>query len=100
MIPSAIDQRTSVLPNRKIKTERGVDGFAAAARSSVSAIRAPSEMTAAKASAEGLNGGRNQIAEYADDTDLRRTLSDSSVPSAKSVVSNRTELRGGRAELV
>src|SRR2546423_2334963 len=53
MIPSAIDQRTSVLPNRKIKTERGVDGFAAAARSSVSAIRAPSEMSGAKASAEG-----------------------------------------------
>jgi hypothetical protein len=54
MIPSAIDQRTSVLPNRKIKTERAVDGLDAAARSSVSAIRAPSEMSAAKASADRL----------------------------------------------
>jgi hypothetical protein len=41
-----------VLPKRKIKTERGVDGFAAT-RSSVSAIRAPSEMIPPKASAEG-----------------------------------------------
>src|SRR5256886_4962123 len=53
MIPSASDQRTIVLPKRKIKTERGVDGFAAAARSSVSAMRAPSEMIPPKASAEG-----------------------------------------------
>src|SRR5438270_9139349 len=54
MIPSAIDQRTSVLPKRKKKTERGVDGFVGAAtRSSVSAIRAPSEMKRPMASAEG-----------------------------------------------
>src|SRR5204863_92702 len=53
MIPSASDQRTIVLPKRKINTERGVDGFAAAARSSVSAMRAPSEMIPPKASAEG-----------------------------------------------
>ena len=53
MIPSAIDQRTSVLPKRKTNTERAVWGFAAATRSSVSAIRAPSEINATKASAEG-----------------------------------------------
>jgi hypothetical protein len=33
-------------------------------------------MTVAKASAEGLNSGRNQTADYADNTDLSRTLSD------------------------
>jgi hypothetical protein len=42
-----------VLPKRKRKTERGVDGFGAATRSSVSGIRAPSEMMPPKASAEG-----------------------------------------------
>src|SRR4051812_627957 len=76
MIPSAIDQRTSVLPNRKIKTERGVDGFVAAARSSVSAIRAPSERRAAKASAEPI--GYPQI--HADE---RRFLFDYSGPFKK-----------------
>jgi hypothetical protein len=54
MMPSAIDQRTSVLAKRKTKTERGVDGFAAVTRSSVSAIRAQSEMMPRKASAEAL----------------------------------------------
>jgi hypothetical protein len=42
-----------VLAKRKTKTERGVDGFAAATRSSVSAIRAQSEMKPLNASAEG-----------------------------------------------
>jgi hypothetical protein len=39
MMASAIDQRTSVLAKRKIKTERWVDGLGATTRSSVSAIR-------------------------------------------------------------
>jgi hypothetical protein len=39
-----------------------------------------------KASADRLNGGRNQTADYTDNMDLKKTTSDSSVPSAKSKV--------------
>src|SRR6476469_5816891 len=76
MMPSAIDQRTMVLPKRKIKTDRGVDGFSAATRSSVSAIRGTSEMSAAKASAERADCRRiypriqNTIAPLACSTNL------------------------------
>jgi hypothetical protein len=63
MMPSAIDQSTSVLAKRKTKTERGVDGFAAVTRSSVSAIRAQSEMMPGKASAEGRRVVRNHCAQ-------------------------------------
>src|SRR6267143_1280405 len=79
MMPSAIDQRTIVLAKRKIKTERGVDGFGAATCSSVSAIRCTIRNDFSKGKALLL-----EDALTADDADCTDFLMKSLFPSESS----------------